>query len=91
MDDILDSLAQDIEQASFSRFFAKSEYRRNQQSAMEHTQWLEEHLDDEGRAHLDHGHLGAAGHGSDGHCPGDPSGPGPLNKTAPVPIGDKGG
>ena len=49
MDDILDSLAQDIEQASFSRFFAKSEYRRNQQSAMEHTQWLEEHLDDEGR------------------------------------------
>ena len=56
MDDILDSLAQDIEQASFSRFFAKSEYRRNQQSAMEHTQWLEEHLDDEGRAHLDQAH-----------------------------------
>lgn len=53
MDDILDSLVQDIEQGSFPYFFAKSEYRQNQRYALEHFQWLEEHLGDEEKAHLE--------------------------------------
>ena len=53
MEDILDSLVQDIEQGAFPYFFAKSEYRRNQHSALEHFQWLEEHLNDEERTHLE--------------------------------------
>lgn len=53
MDDIFDSLVQDIEQGSFPYFFAKSEYRQNQRYALEHFQWLEEHLGDEEKAHLE--------------------------------------
>ena len=51
MNDILDSLVQDIERGAFPLFYAKSEYRQNQNCAMEHMQWLEEHLSDEEKAH----------------------------------------
>ena len=53
MDDILDTLMQEIERGAFPYFFAKGEYRRNQQSALEHYQWLEEHLGGEEKAHLE--------------------------------------
>ena len=44
MQDILDMLVQEIEEGAFPYFCAKREYRRNRQSALEHFQWLEEHL-----------------------------------------------
>ena len=53
MDDILDMLVQEIERGAFPYFFAQGEYRRNQQSALEHYQWLEEHLGGEEKAHLE--------------------------------------
>ena len=53
MDDIFDSLIQDIEQGAFPIFFAKSEYRQKQHLALEHFQWLEEHLSGEEKAHLE--------------------------------------
>lgn len=53
MDDILDMLVQEIERGAFPYFFAQGEYRRNQQSALEHFQWLEEHLSGEEKAHLE--------------------------------------
>ena len=40
MQDILDMLVQEIEAGAFPYFFAKGEYRRDQQSALEHFQWL---------------------------------------------------
>lgn len=52
MDDILDMLMQEIERGAFPYFFAQSEYRQKQQSALEHMQWLEEHLDEEAMMHL---------------------------------------
>ena len=53
MTDIFDSLIEDIERGSFPYFYAKSEYRQKQRVALEHFQWLEEHLGDEERAHLE--------------------------------------
>jgi len=53
MDDILDMLVQNIERGAFPYFYAKSEYRQSQHCAMEHMQWLEEHLSDEEKAHLE--------------------------------------
>ena len=53
MDDIFDSLMQDIEQGAFPIFFAKSEYHQNQRYALEHFQWLEEHLGEEEKDHLE--------------------------------------
>lgn len=53
MDEILDTLVQEIERGAFSYFFAKSEYRQNQRYALEHFQWLEEHLSGEEKAHLE--------------------------------------
>lgn len=53
MTDIFDSLVQDIERDAFPLFFAKSEYRQNQNCALEHFQWLEEHLGGEEKAHLE--------------------------------------
>lgn len=53
MDDILNMLMQEIERGAFPYFFAQGEYRRNQQSALEHYQWLEEHLGGEEKAHLE--------------------------------------
>ena len=53
MDEILDTLVQEIEQGAFPYFFAKSEYRQNQRYALEHFQWLEEHLSGEEKAHLE--------------------------------------
>ena len=51
MDDIFHMLVETIERGSFSYFYAKSEYRRSQYEALQHSQWLEEHLDDEEKAH----------------------------------------
>ncbi len=53
MQDILDMLVQEIEEGAFPYFCAKREYRRNRQSALEHFQWLEEHLSGEEKAHLE--------------------------------------
>ena len=53
MEDIFDSLVQEIEQGAFPLFFPKSEYRRSQQDALEHLQWLAEHLGDEEKEHLE--------------------------------------
>ncbi len=53
MDDILDMLMQEIERGAFPYFFAHGKYRRNQQVALEHYQWLEEHLSGEEKAHLE--------------------------------------
>lgn len=53
MDDILDMLVQEIEQGAFPYFFAKSEYRQNQRYALEHFQWLEEHLGEEEKVHFE--------------------------------------
>lgn len=53
MDDILDMLVQDIEQAAFPCFYAKSEYRQQQFQALLHMNWLNEHLGDEEMAHLE--------------------------------------
>ena len=53
MEDIFDSLIEDIERGAFPYFYAKSEYRQNQHSALEHFQWLDEHLGEEEKAHLE--------------------------------------
>lgn len=52
MANIMDELMQDIERSAFPLFYAKSEYRQNQRCALEHYQWLEEHLDDEQKTHF---------------------------------------
>lgn len=52
MDDILDSLTQEIERGAFPYFFAQGEYRENQHYAEKHFQWLEEHLSAEEKEHL---------------------------------------
>ena len=46
-------LMQEIERGAFPYFFAQSEYRRNQHTALEHYQWLEEHLGGEEKTHLE--------------------------------------
>lgn len=53
MQDILDTLVQNIERGAFPYFFAQSEYRQNQHYAEKHMQWLKEHLDDEAKEHLE--------------------------------------
>lgn len=53
MDNIICLLMQGIEDAAFPSFFAQSEYRQNQYYAGEHFQWLEEHLSEEAKEHLD--------------------------------------
>lgn len=56
MQDILDMLVQEIERGAFPIFFAKSEYRRDQHDALEHSHWLEEHLSGEEKFHLEQVH-----------------------------------
>jgi len=53
MDDIINSLVQDIEQGAFPYFYAKSEYRQNQYYAQKHMDWLAEHLSAEEKEHLE--------------------------------------
>lgn len=53
MDDIFDALAHTIEESAFSLFYAESEYRQNQCYALKHLTWLEEHLDEEAKEHLE--------------------------------------
>ena len=53
MDDILDTLMQEIERGAFPLFFAQGEYRQNQYYAEKHFQWLEEHLGAEEKEHLE--------------------------------------
>lgn len=53
MDEILDTLAQEIERAAYPCFYAKSEYRQQQFQALLHMNWLKEHLDEEEMAHLE--------------------------------------
>lgn len=53
MDDIINSLAQEIEREAFPYFFVQGEYRQNQYYAEKHYQWLEEHLSAEEKEHLE--------------------------------------
>lgn len=53
MEDIFDSLVQDIERGAFPYFYAKSEYRQQQFQALLHMNWLKEHLSDEEMARLE--------------------------------------
>ncbi len=53
MDDIFNMLLQTIEDGAFPLFYAKSEYRQCQQCALREEQWLDEHLNEEEKAHLD--------------------------------------
>lgn len=53
MDDIIEMLMQEIERGAFPYFFAQSEYRQNQHTALKEAQWLQEHLSDEEKAHLE--------------------------------------
>lgn len=53
MDNIFDTLMQEIEESAFPYCYAKGEYRRKQHCAEEHMQWLYEHLDSEAKAHLE--------------------------------------
>ena len=50
---ILDMLVQSIERDAFPYFYAKAEYRQNQDYAARHFQWLREHLGKEARGHLE--------------------------------------
>ena len=51
--DLFDILVQDVERCAFPYFYAKTEYHENRRSGLEHVHWLEEHLDEEARAHLE--------------------------------------
>ena len=53
MDDILDMLVQEIERNSSSCFCTRPEYRQKQFQALLHRNWLEEHLSEEEKAHLE--------------------------------------
>lgn len=53
MDDILDMLMQAIDERSFSHISPMGEYRQEQYCAERHLQWLEEHLNEEEKAHLE--------------------------------------
>lgn len=53
MGDIIDTLVQEIEQGAFPHFSAKKEYRQQQFQALMHMNWLEEHLDEEEKSHLE--------------------------------------
>lgn len=53
MDEIICSLTQAIEEEAFPLFYANSEYRREQSQVLQQLQWLEEHLTDEEKAHLE--------------------------------------
>ena len=53
MEDIFDSVVQDIEENAFPYFFVKPGYRKDQYCASQHMEWLEEHLNKEEKAHLE--------------------------------------
>ena len=53
MDDILNMLMQEIERGAFPYFYAQSEYRQQRRCALQHSNWLEEHLNEEEMAHLE--------------------------------------
>lgn len=53
MTNIFDELMQSIEENSFPYIYAKAEYRQKQHCAEQHMQWLEEHLNEEEKTHLE--------------------------------------
>lgn len=53
MDDIFDSLMQTIDEHSFPYVSPKGEYQREVHRAEQHLEWLEEHLNEEEKAHLE--------------------------------------
>lgn len=53
MQDIFDSLIQVIDEDSFSYISPKGRYREEQHCVEQHLQWLEEHLNEEEKAHLE--------------------------------------
>lgn len=53
MDDIINSLEQEIEQGAFPYFYAKGEYRQEQDCVLKEAQWLQENLSNEERSHLE--------------------------------------
>ena len=53
MQDIFDTLMQVIDESSFPYISPKRKYREEQHCAERHLQWLEEHLNEEEKAHLE--------------------------------------
>lgn len=53
MDDIFLALLQAIEESAFPLFYANPEYRKSQTCALLKSRWLAEHLNDEGKKHLE--------------------------------------
>lgn len=53
MDDILDMLVQAIDEHTSPYISPEGEYRQAAYCAERHLQWLQEHLTDEGKAHLE--------------------------------------
>lgn len=52
MDDLFNELIQAIDEGSYRYISPRAKYRQEGYRAEQHRQWLEEHLSDEGRAHL---------------------------------------
>lgn len=50
---IFDTLMQVIDESSFPYISPKERYREEQRCAERHLQWLEEHLNEEEKAHLE--------------------------------------
>ena len=53
MDDTFDSLMQTIDEHSFPYVSPKGEYQREVHRAEQHLEWLEEHLNEEEKAHFE--------------------------------------
>ncbi len=53
MDDIIYTLVQSIERDAFPCSYTDPEYLQNQHHAQKHLQWLEEHLNEEEKEHLE--------------------------------------
>ena len=53
MTNIFNELMQSIDENSFPYICDKAEYRKRQHRAEQHMQWLEEHLNEEEKAHLE--------------------------------------
>lgn len=53
MTNIFDELVQAIDESSFPYISPRMEHRRAEHCAEQHLQWLEEHLNDEEKAHLE--------------------------------------
>ena len=53
MTNIFNELMQSIETGAYPYFFETAEYRKEQNCMHKHLQWLEEHLNEEEKTHLE--------------------------------------